>query len=378
MLSRCRIAISNHYIMQGSFSRAERTARWLVDAGRWGHRLSQTMSLARRPIAGLLAVAGCVVFGGLVAGAEEVRPGTDQATVSQGICEIPGFPVSWSAPKRVVAPMKIRNGLPTFSCSMNGHVVWLILDTGSQVCLLEAETARAAEVRLVAAALARVDIAGVRGNETARVGVPESISIGAWRLQGQPFVVRTAPSRTPAGWFSGRPVTFNILGMSALRAMCSYVTLDYARHEIIFGFGPAFHPVAPAVAAHQAFELRNGLPFVNVACGGHQWAALVDTGASAKLEILPVTAKQVRSSEKSRWIKGAQMGLGQSSVSNTQRFECFTLGSVDCLGRRWRNVDAMLVENEAKIGSGMYQASRLTFDFSSSQIWLEPPASGRQ
>jgi predicted aspartyl protease len=326
---------------------------------------------------GLLAGAGLLAWGWTVRAAEETRPASDSPAAPHAGRGGPNFPVSWSAPKQVVVPMKIRNGLPTLPCSMNGHAVWMILDTGSQECVLEAGTARDAGVRMIAETQARVEVAGVSGNELARVGVPDSLEIGAWQVRGQPFVVR-ASSSPAAGlrWFSSAPPAFNILGMSVLRTMCSYVTVDYAHRQVIFGFGQTFQPAAAAV--HQSFELREGLPFVKVAGDGEEWPALVDTGASSKMEIDPSVAELFRSRGKSRWVDATQFGLGKSNEASPRRFERFTLQSVDCLGRSWRNVDAMLVDNESKIGSGMYRAVRLTVDFTGSQIWLETPGAGRQ
>ncbi len=290
------------------------------------------------------------------------------------------FPVSWSAPDRVVTPMKIRHGLPTIPCSVNGHVMWLIVDTGSEGCVLEAETARDAEVRMIAGTRGSVAVTGARGKETARLGIPDAITIGAWHWQGLPWIVRASHRQTPekTGWSSGAPMAFNILGMSAMQAMCTYVTIDYARGAVIFGFRQPFQPVVLSAATHQPFEVRHGVPFVKVAHGGHEWASLLDTGASAKMEINQFTAERFELRKQSRWVSAAHLGLGQADDPAQRKFENLILGSVTCLGRSWRNTEAMVVENESKIGSGLCREFRLTVDFAGSQIWLETPRSRGQ
>jgi predicted aspartyl protease len=285
-----------------------------------------------------------------------------------------GFPVTWTAPERVAVPMKMRQGLPTVPCTLNGHVIWCILDTGSQECVLEASAARECGVRLVSASQARVEVTGVCGSEFARVGVPESLSIGDWKSKGFPFVVRAADTGTPA---AKSQIAFNILGMSALQTMCSYVTFDYARHEAIFGFKQRYRPSA-AIAGRTPFLMRHGVPMVKISHAGRDWDALLDTGATSKMEISQENASQLDLTGTSRWFRGARIGLGKSSTPRERRFQTFKLTQVACLGQTWRNVDAIVVENDTKIGSGLCESQRLTVDFTSSQIWLESPVAPRE
>ena len=345
-----------------------------------GRKLSTRLAKALRPCtlpAWIMGAGACALVGGMSAAAEEgTRFATNEAIVSNRDCSVMNFPVSWSAPEKLVVPMKIRNGLPTVYCSLNGHAVWLIVDTGSQECVLEAATARDAGVRIIDQRRAQIQVTGIGGKEMALVGVPDSISIGTWHCQDLPCIVRaTPPVATETGWFSRRTVAFNLLGMSALRAMCSYVTLDYQRREVVFGFKGAFQPTRPATAAHQPFEMRHGVPFVKVSHAGHEWSALLDTGASPKMDIDRSTAEQVGPGKRFRWVNATHVGLGKSDNPKQGRFGRLTLESVWCLGRSWRNVDAMLVEDESKIGSGLCRGFRLTVDFTGSQVWLETPGS---
>jgi hypothetical protein len=192
-------------------------------------------------------------------------------------------------------------------------------------------------------------------------------------------VVRPAHDRG-AGylWGGGPSIDFNILGMSALKAMCSYVTIDYRRSEIVFGFRRRYQPAAPAGVSHQAFEIQEGVPFVSVMHDGQGWPAVVDTGATSKLEIRRSSLDRVALARPPRWIRADQLGLGLETGSAPRRFECLALKSVDCLGRGWQNVDAIIVENESKIGNGLFRDFRFTMDFAGSQIWLEPPGAGEQ
>lgn len=327
----------------------------------------------------MLAVACRLASPALVAAEAQATLPPEQATTSRGTRNVMNFAVTWSAPDRVVVPMKIRNGLPTIPSSLNGRAVWLILDTGSQECVLEDATARAAGVRLVDSPLAHVEVAGVRGNEIAEVGVPDSVSIGSWHWHGNPWVVRTShhPTTGLASLF-GSSIEFNILGMSALRAMCTYLTVDSKRGEVTFGFKGGFQPADPAAASHQPFEIRHGIPYLNVSHGDQAWPFVLDTGASSKVEIVRAIAEEIPMVKPARWVRATQVGLGESEASGRTRIQCLTLESMTFLGRNWRNIEALVVESESKIGMGMWRSSRLTVDFSASQIWLENSDSAAQ
>jgi predicted aspartyl protease len=124
--------------------------------------------------------------------------------------------------------------------------------------------------------------------------------------------------------------------------------------------------------------MRHGVPMVKVSHDGRDWDALLDTGASSKMEIAQDTASQLNLAAPSRSFRGSRIGLGNSTAPRERRFQSLNLAQVACLGQTWKNVDAILVDSETKIGSGLCQSQRLTLDFTSSQIWLESPASQRQ
>lgn len=279
--------------------------------------------------------------------------------------------VGWSAPKQVALPLKMENGLPIIVASINGTQVPLILDTGSQQCLMEGLTAQSAQVRLVNTKEGAVELAGVGGREWGRIGIADTVRIGAWEVRGLHFCVRLDQnkSRRQAQLFR-KPLSFNILGVNALRSMCSFVTIDYRRSEVVFGFEDLFRPGGSKWTTHQSIQFRDGLPFVRVNYRGHEWLALVDTGATSQLEVSPAVAADMRGSAPSRWMKASQVGLG-TAENYPQRFECMSLDYVSCLGRQWKKANAMLVANESKVGNGLFRTSRLTLDFKRSEVWLE-------
>jgi len=306
----------------------------------------------------------------LSAGAK-AEPGAPLNNDASGTSDVGNlkFSVSWAAPKRVVVPMRMRYGLPTVPCSINGHGVWLILDTGSQACVLEAATAREVGVHVINQPSAQVEVAGARGREIDHLGIPENVSIGDWHWQGLPFVIRTSPQAVSRG-SSGRAIAFNIVGMSAFEPMCSYVTLDYRHHEVVFGFKQTFRPASSA-AFHQPFELHHGSPSVKVTHGSQEWNALLDTGASSKFEINRASADQLGLRAHVRWVSASYVGLGDPQRPANQKWEFLDLANINCLGHRWKSIEALAVDDESKIGSGMCQALRLTVDLAGSQIWIE-------
>lgn len=281
------------------------------------------------------------------------------------------FSVSWAAPEEVRVPMKVKNGLPQIPCHVNGHEVWMVLDTGSQTCVLEAETALQCAVPTIARALAETAVRGTHGQEPALAGVPDTIAIGDWQWHRLPCLVRTHRNSLPGPWiFSQQPVPFNLLGMDVMKSMCSYITLDYQRSEVVFGFRKTFQPEPVTNASYQSLDFRGGLPFIKVSAGGNEWWSLLDTGSAAQLEIDPAIARLPGFSQKPAWSRAVRSGMGRSDQPPGRQIEQFVLPRLSLLGLELRNVDVLIVGDQAKLGSGLLKGLRLTLDLQRSRLWL--------
>ena len=297
------------------------------------------------------------------------QPAPSEALAASSLDRVPvsadgkriAFTVSWDAPDEVRTPLRLRNGVPCVPCRVNGREVWAILDTGSERTVLEAETARKCGVRTIPGSVLKAEIGGMNGAETVLGGVPERMAIGAWAWSRMPCLVRTRETRLP----SGRTVAFDILGMDVLRAMASYVTLDFRRGEAAFGFRK---PYPSAKGEGAAFQWRHGVPEVSLSAAGGRWSAILDTGASSALHLDHATAAAM-GLPGARVANDTMVGLGDSRLRATSARA--TVPHVEIMGHGVDDLDTVIVPEYSKVGTGFLRYFKVTLDLKRSRVWLE-------
>ncbi len=283
--------------------------------------------------------------------------------------DVLAFKIAWEAPDVVRAPLKFWDGLPHLQAKINGHDVWLVPDTGSQISVLEAETALRCGVRTIPEESAHIRLLGTSGVESALAGIPDRTSIGNWSWSNLPCVVRTHRSPGVPKSFFSRGEPFNILGMAAMHTMCSYVTFDYRRSEIVFGFRQLF--LATGGSSSGPMTLDGGLPIVQAACQGRRWPLLLDTGSAAPVELNRALGERLHLHGTALPYRAMQVGLGGEYARPA---ELSVAGFSDFVfaGRVFPRTIVMIVPDQSKIGDGLLTNFRFTLDFQRKVIWLDP------
>lgn len=287
--------------------------------------------------------------------------------------DMASFSASWDAPEIVRVPMLRVHELPAVNCYINGRdPVPVIIDSGSQGCVLEASTAVAKHVRIVNPSEVRFTLSGIAGSEYALMGLPDLVTIGEWKLSRFPVLVRTHQSHVSTGIpFFQRRFHFNVWGMDAIHRLCSYMTLDYPNSEVIFGFSKNFHP-EHRVKWRSPLKFSMGLPVVRLRSGGQAWDAIVDTGASSLLELDEATATRLRLKQKAQPAEATRVGVGGGGLNpSSSTAEVAQIAKLEGLGPELVNVDALIVGDYSKVGTGLLGTFRVTLDFARGEIWLE-------
>ncbi|MCE9520389.1 MAG: retroviral-like aspartic protease family protein [Verrucomicrobia bacterium] len=284
--------------------------------------------------------------------------------------------ITWDAPASVEVPMLWSAGLPHVMARVNGQEVKLIIDTGSQGTVLEADTALRCAVGTVSRNVSNITLSGISGSEPALLGVPRRVEIADWHWEGVPCLVRTSRSEIAGEWLIGRRrFSVNVLGMDVLMRMCSYVTLDYPAAKVIFGFHQMFQPGAGRKSWSVPMEIKGGIPFVRVGDGHNEWQAVIDTGASTCAEIGAETTERFGLSGVNAPSSLIRMGVGSSKKAGAAGLGTIQINSLELLGPRILKVPALLVPDWSKIGSGLFRPFRVTLDFKRSLFWLESATS---
>jgi len=279
---------------------------------------------------------------------------------------------SWGAPSSVEVPMSLGSGVPHIRARVNGREVDFIVDSGSQATVLEADTALRCGVRTARKSEGTLSLSGISGSESALMGVPERIEIGPWHWEGMPCLVRTTESEiSRRGLVGGRRFLINVLGMDAMRRMCSFVTFDYPGAKAVFGFRDAFKPAPGPKSWRTPMMAKDGLFYVRVGDGRSKWLAVVDTGSSSCVEVGSDIAERGGLRQGTELPRIYRIGVGASN--SNAAVAVAGIRSLELLGPPLLNVPAVLVPDSAKIGSGLLRQFRATLDFRRSVLWLESP-----
>ena len=279
-------------------------------------------------------------------------------------------PLRWDAPDVVTTKLLIKDGLPHVKMSVNGHEKFFILDTGSEHCVFEADLAHACGIRIFDLSHHPVKVRGVAGSESALVGLPDRMEIGSWRWHGSPCLVRTVRNEVEGGGTRRHRVALNILGLDVIRMMCSWVTIDYPRGVVQFGFRSSFKPSA-SLNWSTPITWNGRLPYLRPGNGENRWSAMLDTGASTMLEFSEADARRLGLDRQVSKVTVARVGIGDSGFA--PEFQRLILPRLTGLGPEIRRPDALIVEDRSKIGTGLLQRFRTTIDFRRNLLWLEDP-----
>ncbi len=275
----------------------------------------------------------------------------------------------------VQLPLKWRYGLPAMDTGINGQTVSLIVDTGSEGCLvLDADTAVKAKVATLKHAPDRFHLDGTLGREPAILGSAQHIQAGAWVINNLPCLIRTHQSVT-GGAFRRRALALNIWGMALVLKSCSFLTLDYPAGTVTFGFESGFHPRKGSRVWQAPMRIRGGMPYVTLEHGGARWESLVDSGANGTLEIPRPVAERTGLMRNARMVVGERVGVGTSGAGSAVPLVKAYVPALKGLGPTLHEVPAYVVDAGPKIGSGLLRLFRVTLDFRRNVIWLEQRAS---
>lgn len=263
----------------------------------------------------------------------------------------------------VVLAVDEQHGMPLLPARINGgSQAWMVLDTGSQAFVLEDDTARDSGVTGASSA----SLIGISGVESARQGSIASLRLAGREFSSIPCVIRSRRTRLGGdALFGSKRIPLDLIGMSFLRAHFDWVTLDMRHGFVELGSGGMFQPKRSSGLWQAPLVFQGGLPFVRVGSRERSWLALVDTAAAAAAEVDHATA--------------TDLGLAPVSGQTRPRGGIGGAGSVPVvilpelagLGPELTDVEALLVNDTPKIGTGLLRHFRVTLDFQRSALWLQ-------
>lgn len=271
------------------------------------------------------------------------------------------------------APMMMRMdmalGVPMIKAGIQGgKPLNMLLDSGASRTMVQAQAAVKHRVPLLKAEALSVELRGVVGNEKGRVGLLNPLTIGNWPIAGYPCLVRTYENRWDGpAWFPE-----SVIGFDVALEHCTYLTVDYRRERVTFGFGSHFSEPARGRAASVPYTLEHGVPFVTLKSGKVTWKALVDTGSFNGVEIDEDVALKLGVHRSGTPVQGLHLlSIGGTVTSEQINLRTVRLPDLTFMGGRYPNAEVDISPGPPRVGSGFLKDYKVTFDFKKRRLWLE-------
>lgn len=269
----------------------------------------------------------------------------------------------------VTLPLFIVAGLPTLDVQIgSGGKVPMMLDTGASRTMIQANLAVKKKLPILNPAEMTVEMKGVIGSEKGRVGLLDPLILGTWAVHDYPCFVRTYESR----FLNLVDFPESLLGFDLAHQHCTYLTLDYRRNKVVFGFGESYAGQVGPRTSKTPFTVKQGVPFITVKSGGTQWEAIVDSGSFNGVEINEEIATRLNLQGTGEKIEGLHLAaIGDSVTSAEVNMRRVRLKELRLLSGTYRDAEVDISPGHARIGSRFLMDYRVTFDFKRKLLWLE-------
>ena len=265
-------------------------------------------------------------------------------------------------------PMHFDQELPVIrTAGPDGMPMEWLVDSGAARLVVGGAWAAKQGVQTLAAGEAQATLLGVVGNEQGLIGWLPAMSLGPWRIEGYPCLVRLEQERS---WLAQQH--HGILGFELPWRLCRYLTLDYPSRRVVFGFGTSFVAPTDARCSHSPFEVRGGVPVVALRSGKISWESIVDTGSFNGIEINDAIAGRLGVISLAKAVEGLTLvGLGGAIESEKASLRTVTLPEIEALGGQYPGAEVDVTLGVPKIGSYFLKDYRVTFDMERRQLWLQ-------
>jgi len=268
----------------------------------------------------------------------------------------------------VTLPFKMIAGVPCIEATVGqGKTIQMMIDTGAARVMMHAGTAAKHGFPIVRADQAQVTMVGIVGNEQGRLGIAAPLQLGSWEMVGYPCFIRTQENR-----ILGAQLPENILGFDLPSHSCSYLTLDYRKRLVTFGFSGLFTPQADKKSSYAPFVIIGDVPFIIAESKGQRWKSLVDTGSFNGIEIDETVARKLAVQDKGKPVVGLYLAAVGGTVSSAAaKLRTVTLPNIDLLGGNYAKPEIDISPGIPRVGSFFLKDYCVTFDFRRKRICLQ-------
>ncbi len=268
-------------------------------------------------------------------------------------------------------PMFYERGIPHIKVSLNGHKPKkFMLDTGATFSVFDAE--QAVEYGMKTVPQVRPTMAGVLGKEPGMAALIPTVQVGSWRLENLPCIIRM--QRTTAGTgILKENFGISVLGVHLAANHCKYLTLDFLKEKVEFGFNRSF-PGQTRKHIHKAnLSMAHGVPTTLLKYGKISWEAVVDSGSVFGVQLDQQVA-QVLGYKNGGWYVGGNYlitGVGGAQSPKDARVRVLEFMALGLFGSRYPFAEVDVMPGPSRLGTYLLEDYRVTLDFEHKVLWVE-------
>lgn len=269
-------------------------------------------------------------------------------------------------------PMYYENGIPHIKVSLNGHKPKkFMLDTGAAYSVFDAE--QALEYGLKTVPQIRPTLGGINGTEPGMLAMISTFQVGSWTVQNLPCILRM--QRT--AWGTGilkEHLGISVIGMNALVAgRCKYLTLDFLREEVEFGFTRSFPGKVRKHMHKSNLVMQNGVPATTLKFRGISWTAIVDSGSSFGVQLDQHTARVLGYKDGGWHVGGDYLitGVGGALTPAQAKVRMLEFQALGLFGSYYPFAQVDVMPGPSRLGTYLLEDYRVTLDFEHQILWVE-------
>ncbi|HBJ84134.1 MAG TPA: hypothetical protein DDZ88_09755 [Verrucomicrobiales bacterium] len=268
-------------------------------------------------------------------------------------------------------PMYYENGIPHIKASLNGRKPKkFMFDTGATFSVFDAE--QAVEFGMRTVPQVRPTMSGVLGKEPGMAALIPTVQIGSWRLENLPCILRM--QRT--AWGSGilkEHLGISVLGVHLAAANCKYLTLDFLREEVEFGFTRSFAGKTRKHMHQTNLSMQSGVPTTTLKYGRLSWPAVVDSGSVFGVQLDPNTAR-VLGYKNGGWQVGGNYlitGVGGAQTPTQANVRVLEFQALGLFGSYYPFAQVDVMPGPSRLGTYLLEDYRVTLDFEHGLLFVE-------
>lgn len=268
-------------------------------------------------------------------------------------------------------PMYYERGTPYIKVSLNGHKPQkFMFDTGATLSVFDAE--QAVEYGLRTVPQVRPTMAGVLGNEPGMAAIIQSVQIGSWRLENLPCIIRMQRTALGTGILKEH-LGISVLGVHLAANHCKYLTLDFLKEQVEFGFNRSF-PGQVRKHMHKAsLSMKHGVPTTLLKYDKISWEAVVDSGSVYGVQ-LDRRVAEVLGYRNGGWNVGGNYlitGVGGAQTPKEAGVRVLEFKALGLFGSYYPFAEVDVMPGPSRLGTYLLEDYRVTLDFEHKVLWVE-------